>query len=347
MLLDELNNIVFDEIISLGHSCQVATQLKRKGLRESSFPYDWLVSENMDSIITDFENGFTNFFRLEDLVLDGICDECSRVVDKRTNYIYQHIFQVGLSIEEEFPRVKEILQRRVCRLLHILNDKDKSVLFIRTNATLKEQERLNEAIKKYPSNVNVLVINHIKDRGIKQIFNGLDRICCIEMFDENDNINGKWQGYEEYYDYILGGISYGKRLNKLPVDKRIYFSTELRNAELFVTSGLSHNEGAFSWSDGRILKIQFWSDIKNTVSAVLNCLGGYIRNNEQDFFIIRANKKIVYVGSIQEKINFSFFLQEGYNEIIFDMACASSPKSNGESEDKRKLFMQLKSLQIY
>ena len=59
----------FSNIVSLGSFCSVAMELEKKGLRGASYPFDWLISDSFECVISEIENGFGDFLNLEFLNL--------------------------------------------------------------------------------------------------------------------------------------------------------------------------------------------------------------------------------------------------------------------------------------
>ena len=107
--------MIFDEYISLGESCCSALALKEIGLRKKSYPFDWVWAR--PSIILDvLEKDFK-----------GWTDEVI------TNSIIRNKYRIDIShylyLSEDIR--KNILQRRIDRLLNILNS-GKSICFIYT-----------------------------------------------------------------------------------------------------------------------------------------------------------------------------------------------------------------------
>ncbi len=62
----------FDAIISLGGFCGAAAQLRARGLRPFSLPFDWLVMDSPQTIVyltKAFERGFDDFCLKENLTV--------------------------------------------------------------------------------------------------------------------------------------------------------------------------------------------------------------------------------------------------------------------------------------
>ena len=114
------NKWVFDHIVSLGGSCQVAYQLDRLKLRFEAFPFDWLFSTNIEKVIDALENNFQDWMLEENLIESEFTQtEHRRVVDTKYDTVIQHAFPQNISLRKAYPDVSEIMHRRVDRLLDL------------------------------------------------------------------------------------------------------------------------------------------------------------------------------------------------------------------------------------
>jgi len=62
---------IYDIILSLGGSCAVANQLKERGLRLASYPFDWIFTKeptSLERLADCFREDFVNWPKLENLV---------------------------------------------------------------------------------------------------------------------------------------------------------------------------------------------------------------------------------------------------------------------------------------
>ncbi len=56
-----MKNKIYKNIMSLGYFCGVARELERVGLRNASYPFDWIISTDFKQVIKLIENNFENF----------------------------------------------------------------------------------------------------------------------------------------------------------------------------------------------------------------------------------------------------------------------------------------------
>ncbi len=133
----------YDQIISLGEGCFVATYLNSSGLRNFSSPFDWVMGSTLELRLELLCNDFKDFINLEDLVCitesfdkgftsHGIFDfdKTNDVyVNKRNKIQFNHDFLRGENLEQKYPEVLEKYQRRSERLIDAINN-SKHVLLL-------------------------------------------------------------------------------------------------------------------------------------------------------------------------------------------------------------------------
>lgn len=119
-----------DLIVSLGGDCIAASQIKVRGLRPFSLPFDWCSSDGasaIEKLAEQFATGFSGFAREENLeVIPGVRFGYK---DTMTGYSFIHYFKAELSQPGEFKRFDTVLQRRLARLRKAIELSD-SVLFL-------------------------------------------------------------------------------------------------------------------------------------------------------------------------------------------------------------------------
>lgn len=119
----------YDLIISLGQWCITSIALRKLGLQNKSYPFDWSggimwekcgyggLSGKVDLICNNFEN-FFDFNDFEDRGANPPNEDfwMRWVVNKRTGLQYKHDFPSDKNFKESFLDVKEKYVRRVQRL---------------------------------------------------------------------------------------------------------------------------------------------------------------------------------------------------------------------------------------
>ena len=111
---------VFDLALSLGGSCISALQLRRRGLRTCSLPFDWLFHIN-DNILTSlsmcFQEDFQNWLlrdNLQELVGDerGVSPHY-QYKDTYTGFRFIHDFFQPIDHKGECKNVKRKYNKRI------------------------------------------------------------------------------------------------------------------------------------------------------------------------------------------------------------------------------------------
>jgi len=123
----------YDLIFSMGEACCCATILKRCGLRNYSYPFDWMFGGTFDSRMNLLYKEFENFLRIEDMQYCGSRQDpepCDIYCNKKTDLVFNHDFKINTPLEKSFPIVKTKYDRRIKRLLNVFSQKNKNVLIV-------------------------------------------------------------------------------------------------------------------------------------------------------------------------------------------------------------------------
>ncbi len=186
----------FDYIVSLGFFCGVAQELERKGFREKSFPFDWVIS-NLKTVNDLIENKFNGLFDLNYLYKnEEFTDE---VKHKKYIFNFYHDFDKNKTIEKQIDKVQLKYERRIKRFYNLLNSSH-AVLFvcyINDADPIGNVDMPNQIIKlvnllnQYKLNYKIIFI---KNREL--ILNSVSDDEHILIFDtekdNNDSVNKKF-----------------------------------------------------------------------------------------------------------------------------------------------------------
>lgn len=160
-----MNTKEYNFVCSLGGNCSGASNLKQRGMRTFSLPFDWTYIKSEDAInnlAKCFQEGFKNFLLKENLQeLTG--DEYNhshtdkaQYKDIYTGYYYVNHFSKKIDNSNEYEIVKSKLDRRIKRMLKCIDNSDK-ILFVLSTCFQIEKEPLINLInvlkKLYPSKV--------------------------------------------------------------------------------------------------------------------------------------------------------------------------------------------------
>jgi len=130
----------YDEIVSLGFNCAVAFALKDLYLRNKSYPLDWgRVVEEKDEIgfrrkVEFLCTNFKDFINEQDLYIfsDNKNEENKKHMAVHNSFNGMHFFHdfpKGKTIADVYPDVKEKYERRIERLMDLINS-DKKICFV-------------------------------------------------------------------------------------------------------------------------------------------------------------------------------------------------------------------------
>jgi len=108
----ELNTQKFKHVISLGYFCSVASELERLGLRDGSYPFDWLISD-FCGVMACIDNKFEGFLDYK------LLKQSSKVRTKYINTLYNiefiHDFSEYKPLAKQLEKVQQKYARRIER----------------------------------------------------------------------------------------------------------------------------------------------------------------------------------------------------------------------------------------
>lgn len=115
----------YDAVVSLGGNCSVAHNLRLRGLRQMSLPFDWLLMDDSRPIgylARGFESDFADFClkeNLEELKGEERGQEHPgrlQFIDRVSGWKFIHHFNESDSFDEEYARVSSVIKRRIIRM---------------------------------------------------------------------------------------------------------------------------------------------------------------------------------------------------------------------------------------
>lgn len=125
----------FDLILSLGEDCACSSYLRRFGLQDFSYPFDWLTRFPFDNRIKFLLNDFDDFLTKENLrkiekpPAPDVDHTCDYYEDFKYNIYFFHDFKYFLPFDEAYKDVVDKYKRRIERLYSMIM-KSKKVLFV-------------------------------------------------------------------------------------------------------------------------------------------------------------------------------------------------------------------------
>jgi len=139
----------YDLIVSLGANCSAAANLRRRGLRRCSFPFDWLYVMDegpLDWLSAHLQDGLRDFCRKENLV--RITPENSewsaadirkfKYIDTESGYRFVHLFRRPIEDTDEYERVMPILRKRIARMYELIGKSRRVLLLLATGKPLDD-----------------------------------------------------------------------------------------------------------------------------------------------------------------------------------------------------------------
>lgn len=154
----------YKHFISLGYFCSVALELERVGLRSTSSPFDWCIS-NYEGIINAIQNHFEDFLNYDYLLQSDILH--NHYFNEKYRIWFFHDFDQYHSLKKQLPRVKEKYLRRIERFY---KDIKQPTLFVRYISDEIEGEEL-EYIKKNNEKITKLLKSFNEENEVIYIAN--------------------------------------------------------------------------------------------------------------------------------------------------------------------------------
>lgn len=109
----------YNNFISLGFYCGVAMELERLGIRNTSLPFDWLISADLERVLELIDTNFNEF-----LFYDNLGQEYNvnpkYYYDEYFQLHFYHDFNGSMSLDDQLQSVKHKYNRRIERLYLLL-----------------------------------------------------------------------------------------------------------------------------------------------------------------------------------------------------------------------------------
>ena len=222
----------YQNIISLGFFCGPAQEIKSIGLRNASYPFDWIIS-NFESVLLLLKNNFIDFLEEKYLIIDRTEKELKETyIVKNIKYDIKffHDFKKVYTIHEQLTEIKEKYNRRIQRLYKTIKNptlfiryiKDEKELFYIKN-NLKDIE---EFIKSFNSNNDIIFICN----------NDLNKISSKDIYyvekDNNDSVNRHFlKELKSLKKFIIKNVYYNKidRIKNIILYKKEVFNKKIKD----------------------------------------------------------------------------------------------------------------------
>lgn len=190
---------VYDLYVSIGAVCSCTSTLRASNLQFFSYPFDWIggctVLERTELIVNGFE-GWLNKEDLEFYTTYGEPYNKDVYKNKKLGLNFVHDFPAKCNFDEYYPKVKEKYDRRINRLIKMLEDAE-SVLFVYIDVPYaKPEEETSDKMlldsievfeKRFPDKkINILYLFNVNGVSYKdrQVIKVSDKVTKIK-FDYN------------------------------------------------------------------------------------------------------------------------------------------------------------------
>lgn len=129
-----LDRQTYRTVISLGFFCSVAQELERIGLRDASYPFDWLISD-FGGVITAIETRFKDFLRYDYLAQMRVNPRY--YINTEYGFQYYHDFNSYQPLKKQLRKVKKKYKRRIKRFYKVISKPTLFVRYIQDDKELK------------------------------------------------------------------------------------------------------------------------------------------------------------------------------------------------------------------
>ena len=128
-LLNELDSLPMDFVMSVGPACRPAQQIKHAGLRFTAAPMDWMQLYPLGAVTHIYETAFADFFaEIEDITPEP-GKKHRRVVDTKNDICSIHHFFSKDSLEKGQAEVRKTMTKRYKRI-HAILRKAQRICFV-------------------------------------------------------------------------------------------------------------------------------------------------------------------------------------------------------------------------
>lgn len=129
---------IFKHYISLGYFCSIAQELERFGLRDASYPFDWIISD-IEGVFQCIDNNFDGLLDINVLTQS----DKHRMYYKNTKYDFYffHDFDKYMSLLSQIDQVKKKYERRIERFYRNIQE---PTLFLRYISDEKKCKAANQ-----------------------------------------------------------------------------------------------------------------------------------------------------------------------------------------------------------
>lgn len=160
-------------IISLGYFCSVAQELGRLGLRDASFPFDWLIAPSFEKVLEMIQNGFQDFLTEDKLVQSEKYRH--HYYNARTQCWFYHDFSEFQPLHPQIPGAAEKYDRRIRRFYQAISEPTIFIRYISGQEDMdyisENEAQIEQILKRYcEKNIIIYIYNDDLRTGLKNAY---------------------------------------------------------------------------------------------------------------------------------------------------------------------------------
>ena len=155
----------YKHFISLGANCFVSEDIIKLGLRNCSYPFDWLFSADFSGVISAIESDFSEFLSYDVLMQHN--DSKSRYYNSAYKFSFYHDFNKFQSLKSQLPHVQEKYNRRIVRFKKDITEPTVFFRYIISKNDIafvvSNHERINTLIKSFCPENSIVYLTHYEE----------------------------------------------------------------------------------------------------------------------------------------------------------------------------------------
>ena len=210
--ISQLPIIEADYFIPLGIACRPAFWLKKYGLRQASYPFDWMMSYSLSTVINTITKGCDDWFSNYTEDRSKINAKVRYVTDNTNHIISMHGFPSSCSVDEFLPEFQKTMQRRIERLQGILSQSQRICILCNRDEGIDSLSYFGKKMNEIYPHLNITIINVVNTNTRKDIeeydISKKLKIYLVRADDTNEKGADKainpnfWIGNEKLYEEI-------------------------------------------------------------------------------------------------------------------------------------------------
>ncbi len=164
----------YENYISLGFFCSVAIDIQEFGLRDFSYPFDWLITSKFEKVISLISSSFDGFMEYDNMYQNRKKRE--QYKDIQNDISFYHDFSPFKSFDIQYRDVKEKYKRRIERFYNNIKNPTLFIRYIRDIDELryieKKYDDIDKIIKGFcPENDIIFIANDNINSSIITLYN--------------------------------------------------------------------------------------------------------------------------------------------------------------------------------